>query len=241
MAIPVLSTFQELAISYTLSSPLAFQMAISVSTIITLQRQRNEGILALSLANRIRLPSTPTLSITLSDGLRGGIREHITHVWVAHPPEKTVIASFYNPSVACKAKAYKMLRSLQGNCIPQCLGLYATVIPEQDGRTVYVLLLELVAGNRPQYLCKAEDVEDKDLADYLCEKHRDSIFATMFRLALDFVSRGVFYADWAPRNVITRPLPRQGSFRRDGYCPTRFEINADDVMVDFERIARRLV
>lgn len=63
------------------------------------QRQRTEGVVALSLANRIRLPSTPSLSITLSDGLCGGIREH--HVWIAHSsppaPKKTVIAKFYDP------------------------------------------------------------------------------------------------------------------------------------------------
>ncbi len=58
-----------------------------------LRHQRTEGSLALSLAIRMRLPSCPSLS----DRLRGGIREHVTHVWVAHPPEKTVIARFYNP------------------------------------------------------------------------------------------------------------------------------------------------
>ncbi len=56
-----------------------------------------------------------------------------------------------------EVKAYEMLQPLQGICIPRCLGLYVTVICEQDGRTVYVLLLELVTGKELRYL--SEDVE----------------------------------------------------------------------------------
>ncbi|PBK87280.1 hypothetical protein ARMGADRAFT_1034852 [Armillaria gallica] len=237
----------------------------------SLQRQRTEGVLALSLANRIHPLSSPSLSITLSDRRCGGIREHITHVWAAHTSSPTledasttVIAKFYDPlyfhdeyesvdplclaaqSVASEVKAYEMLLSLQGICIPRCLGLYATAIPQQDGRTAYVLLSELVAGKGLQYLCETGDEdgdtgdEDGDvLGDYLCENHREAIFATMFRLALDFVSRGVFHADWAPGNVIIRPPARPGPFCCDEHCPARFEIDADDVgatMIDFERV-----
>ncbi len=42
----------------------------------SLRHQRTEGLLALSLANRMRLPSRPSLF----DRLRGGIQEHVTHV-----------------------------------------------------------------------------------------------------------------------------------------------------------------
>ncbi len=230
----------------------------------SLQRQRTEGVLALSLANRIHPLSSPSLSITLSDRRCGGIREHITHVWAAHTSSptledasNTVIAKFYDPlyfhdeyesvdplrlavqSVASEVKAYGMLQSLQGICIPRCLGLYATAIPQQNGRTVYVLLLELVAGKGLQYLCETGDEDGDVLGDYLCENHREAIFATMFRLALNFVSRGVFHADWAPRNVIIRPPARPGPFCCDEHCPARFEIDADDVgatMIDFERV-----
>ncbi|PBK78976.1 hypothetical protein ARMGADRAFT_1093595 [Armillaria gallica] len=78
-----------------------------------------------------------------------------------------------------------MLQSLQWICIPRRPGLYVTVIPEEDGRAVYVFLLELVAGKNVPYLCGDGDGEDI-LADYLCEKHRDAIFVTLFRLAMDF-------------------------------------------------------
>ncbi|KAK0421773.1 hypothetical protein EV421DRAFT_1831717 [Armillaria borealis] len=226
----------------------------------SLQRQRTEGVLALSLANRMHLPSSPSLSITLSDTLCGGIREHITHVWVAHPSsptlERTDIAKFYDPvyfldeyesvdplrlaarSVANEVKAYEMLQSFQGICIPRCLGLYATVIPEQDGRTIYVLLLELVAGKDLRYLC--EDVEREAIvADYLCERHCEAIFTTLCRLMMDFMDLGVLQDDLAPRNVIIRPPARPGPFCSDERCPARFEIDTDDVravMVDFERI-----
>ncbi|KAK0462921.1 uncharacterized protein EV420DRAFT_1144992 [Desarmillaria tabescens] len=152
------------------------------------QPQRTEGVYALSLANHIPFPPSPSLSITLSDRLSGGIREHITHVWTARTsspiPEKTpttVIAKFYDPlyfhdeyesidplrlatrSAASEVKAYEMLQSLQGISIPRCLGLYATAIPEQDGRTVYVLLLELVAGKGLHYLCETGGVEEDNL------------------------------------------------------------------------------
>ncbi|SJL08684.1 uncharacterized protein ARMOST_12053 [Armillaria ostoyae] len=61
----------------------------------------------------------------------------------------------------------------------------------------------------------------------------------MSQLALDFVSRGVFHADWAPRNVIIRLPARRGLFCCDEHCPARLEIDPDDVvtmMVDFERV-----
>ncbi|SJL08702.1 uncharacterized protein ARMOST_12071 [Armillaria ostoyae] len=227
-------------------------------------RQRTEGLLALSLANRIHLPTSPPLSITLSDRRCGGIREHITHVWAAHTSSPTledasttVIAKFYDPlyfhdeyesidplrlsaqSVASEVKAYEMLQPLQGISVPRVIGLYATAIPQQNGRTVYVLLLELVAGKGLQYLCETGDEDGDVLGDYLCENHREAIFATMFRLALDFASRGAFHADWAPRNVIIRPPARPGPFCCDEYCPARFEIDADDagaVIIDFERV-----
>ncbi|KAK0236572.1 hypothetical protein EDD85DRAFT_952538 [Armillaria nabsnona] len=158
MAIPVLSTFRELAISYTLSCPLAFQMVTS--------------ILYPSLIAYVSPQPHPYPSLYPTDSVAAF--ESTTHVWVAHPSspslERTVIAKFYDPiylhdeyesvrSVPDEVKAYEILQSLQGICvmIPRCLGLYVTVIREQDGRTVYVLLLELVAGYKLRYL--SEDVE----------------------------------------------------------------------------------
>ncbi|KAK0453853.1 hypothetical protein EV421DRAFT_2030744 [Armillaria borealis] len=192
--------------------------------------------------------------------LCGGIREHVTHVWAASPtPEKTssvVVAKFYDSlyfedeydsidplrlaarSVANEAKAYEMLQSLQGISVPRCLGLYATAIPEQDGRTVYVLLLELITGKGLQYLSEGGDGEEI-VADYLCKRHREAIFSPLFQLMMEFRDLGVCQDDLAPRNIIIRPPARSGPFCSNECCPARFEIDADDVravMVDFERV-----
>ncbi|KAK0189949.1 hypothetical protein F5146DRAFT_1122359 [Armillaria mellea] len=160
----------------------------------SLQRQRTAGVYALCLADRIHLPPSPSLTITLYQRLCGRIREHVTHVWIATSPNATVVTKFYGPlyfrdaydntdrlrlaawSAASEVRVYEKLQSLQGTCIPRCLGLYATALPEQEDRTVYVLLLEYVIG--------------KDL-QYLCEKHCDAIFSTVFRLAMDFIELGV--------------------------------------------------
>ncbi|KAK0194727.1 hypothetical protein F5146DRAFT_1037259 [Armillaria mellea] len=229
----------------------------------SLERQRTEGLYALSLANRIRLPLSPSLSITLSDKLCGGIREHVTHVWTACTSSPTsenvssiVVAKFYDPlyfhdeydsidplrlaarSVASEVKAYEMLQSFQGISVPRCLGLYATTIPEQDGRTVYVLLLEFVTGKDLRYLSEDGDGEDI-MADYLCERHREAMFAPLFQLMMDFRDLGVCQDDLAPRNIIIRPPARPGPFCSNECCPARFEVDIDDVravMVDFERV-----
>ncbi len=113
----------------------------------------------------------------------GGIREHVTHVWTATLSNATVVAKFYDPlyfhdtydhtdpirlaawSVASEVRAYEKLQPLQGTCIPRCLGLYAMALPEQEGRTVYVLLLEDVTGKDLRYLCEKGDDMDEIVAD----------------------------------------------------------------------------
>ncbi|SJL08683.1 uncharacterized protein ARMOST_12052 [Armillaria ostoyae] len=226
----------------------------------SLQRQRTDGVYALCLADRIHLPPSPSLTITLSQHLCGRIREHVTRIWTAtssSTPPSTVIAKFYDPlyfrdtydnidplrlaawSAASEVRAYEKLQSLQGNCIPRCFGLYATALPEQEGRTVYVLLLEHVTGKDLRYLCEKGDDMDEIVADYLCEKHRDAIFSTVFWLAMDFIQLGVSQSDLAPRNTIIRPPVRRGPFCSTERCPARHEIDTEDVqavMVDFERV-----
>lgn len=228
----------------------------------SLQRQKVEGLFALSLTNRIPVPPSSSLSTTLSESLCGGVRDHVTHVWTASSSSttsngsETVVAKFYDPlyfhdeydsvdplrlvawSVASEVKAYEMLQSLQGICIPRCLGLYATAITEQDGRTVYVLLLECVAGADLRYLCE-DGHRDEIVADFLCQRHREAIFATLVQLTMDFLNLGVLQDDLAPRNIIIRPLAHPGPFCADERCPARFRIDVDDVravMVDFERV-----
>ncbi|KAK0462919.1 uncharacterized protein EV420DRAFT_1761270 [Desarmillaria tabescens] len=168
----------------------------------------------------------------------------------------TIVAKFYDPlyfhdeydntdplrlaawSAASEVRAYEKLQSLQGACIPQCLGFYATTLPEQEGRTVYVLLLKYVTGKDLRYLCEMGDKREKIVADYLCEKHCNAIFSTVFRLVMDFINLGVTHGDLAPRNIIIKTPARRGPFCSTECCPSRHEINADDVqavMVDFER------
>ncbi len=86
--------------------------------------------------------------------------------------------------------------------------LFAIVIHEQDGRTVYVLLSELIAGKGLQYLCETGDGGDDIVADYLCETHHEAIFAGMFQLTLDFVSRDVFHVGSKERYHQTLVLSR---------------------------------
>ncbi len=117
-------------------------------------------------------------------------------------------------SITSKAKAYKMLQSLQGNCIPQCLSLYATVILEQDGWTVYVLSLELVTGKSLQCICKAGDVEDEVLADYLCEKSNVIPSSQPCSVSLGFFQPSCLSCGLGSTE------PRQGPFRGDG-CTIR--------------------
>ncbi|SJL03737.1 uncharacterized protein ARMOST_07094 [Armillaria ostoyae] len=225
----------------------------------TLQRQKMNGLYSLCLADRIHLPPSPSLTITLSQRLCGGIREHVTHVWTATPNDapSTVVAKFYDPlyfrdeydntdplrlaawSAANEVRAYEKLQSLQGACIPRCLGLYGTTLPEQGGRTVYVLLLEHVTGKDLRFLCEMSDEREKIVADYLCEKHCNAIFSTVFRLVMDFISLGVAHGDLAPRNLIIKTPALRGPFCSTECCPARHEIDADDVqavMVDFERV-----
>ncbi|KAK0189944.1 hypothetical protein F5146DRAFT_645827 [Armillaria mellea] len=224
----------------------------------SLQRQRTDGLYALCLADRIHLPPSPSLTITLSQRLCGGIREHVTHVWTATSSNSTVVAKFYDPlyfrdeydntdplrlaawSAASEVRAYEKLQFLQGTRIPRCLGFYATALPEQEDRTVYVLLLEYVTGKDLRYPCEKADEREKIVADYLCDKHLDVIFSTVFRLAMDFIELGVFQSDLAPRNIIVRPPARKGPpFCSAERCPARDEIDTEDVqavMVDFESV-----
>ncbi|KAK0462923.1 uncharacterized protein EV420DRAFT_1639011 [Desarmillaria tabescens] len=73
----------------------------------SLQYQRMNGVYALCLADRIHLPPSPPLTITLSQRLCGGIREHVTHVWTATSSSSpkdtpsTIVAKFYDPLYFC--------------------------------------------------------------------------------------------------------------------------------------------
>ncbi len=94
-----------------------------------------------------------------------------------------------------EVKAYELFQYFQGISIPRCLSIYATVTPQQDVRTVYLLVLEVLVGKGLQNLFEMGDRDDSVLADYLCEDHHEAIFTAMFQLALNFASRRVYHAD----------------------------------------------
>lgn len=103
-----------------------------------------------------------------------------------------------------------------------------TGLPEQEGRTVYVSILEHVTGKDLRYLCEKADEREKIVADDLGEEHRDAICSTIFRLAMEFINLCVLHGDLAPRPVC--------STKR---CLARHEVDVEDVqvvIVDFERV-----
>ncbi|KAK0213698.1 hypothetical protein IW262DRAFT_325216 [Armillaria fumosa] len=113
---------------------------------------------SLCLAVRIPLPPFPSLTITMSQRLCGGIREIVTRVWTAMSSNATVVVKFYDSLYFCdsydnidpirfaawsdanEVRAYNKLQFLQGTCVTRCLDLYATAFPQQEGRSACVLL-----------------------------------------------------------------------------------------------------
>lgn len=94
--------FPALVTSYTPSLFLIFPRATSGANTIRSPCSVKEmnGVYALCLADRIHLPPSPSLSITISQSLCGGIRKRVTHVWTASTPKNspsTIVAKFYGP------------------------------------------------------------------------------------------------------------------------------------------------
>ena len=52
-------------------------------------------------------------------------------------------------AVSCEVEAYQQLSPLQGTKVPQIYGYFAAAAPTQQGRTVYIILLEEVPGQGP--------------------------------------------------------------------------------------------
>ncbi|KAK0477152.1 hypothetical protein EDD18DRAFT_1337990 [Armillaria luteobubalina] len=215
--------------------------------------EKTSGLYLASLSHIVPLPSSthPSSTLTLHEKLCGGFREErVTHVWTATMDAQPVIAKIFDPlyfidpyegtdpfplvdlSVSCEAEAYRRLAPLQGTQVPRCLGLFVSPLPSQGNRSVYVLLLEHVAGQDVRYLVPESTIPS------LCLAHRTAIVDAAVNVFYDILMCGVKQRDMAPRNVIIRPpKPSAAPFCDQEDCPVHFSVDADDiqsVMIDFE-------
>lgn len=121
-------------------------------------------------------------------------------------------------SVVSEVKTYDMLQSHQGISIPRCFGLYPTGFPEQD----MCPAIEARCWDRFTVPLRGWR-QGEVVVDYFCEAQCEAIFATLFRLTMDFMDLGVLQDDLAPRNVIIRPPARPEPFPLDERCLARLE------------------
>ena len=138
--------------------------------------------------------------------------------------------------VSYEVETYERLISLQGTKVPRFYGHFVAPLPSQDGRTVNVVLLELVPGTDLRTLVPDEVTEK------LCLKHKDAIIDAALCLFFDVIARGVFQKDMQPRNVIVRPQQEHVSgaqYCTTSECPLYFKVacsSLEMVMVDFELV-----
>ncbi|KAK0448193.1 hypothetical protein EV421DRAFT_1786246 [Armillaria borealis] len=238
---------------YPCSPPRAPTHDQCMYTEATLLLEKTSGVYLASLTHIVPLPPSVPSTLTLHQKLCGGFREErVTHVWTAtHASQQPVIAKIFDPlyfidpyegtdpfplldlSVSREAEAYRRLAPLQGTQVPRCLGLFISPLPSQGNRTVYVLLLEHVAGQDVRYLVPAPT------SPSLCLAHRAAIVDAAVNVFFDILMCGVKQRDMAPRNLIIRPPRRGGSapFCNKECCPVRFAVdpdNVESVMIDFE-------
>ncbi|KAK0471750.1 hypothetical protein IW261DRAFT_1666841 [Armillaria novae-zelandiae] len=180
--------------------------------------EKTSGLYLASLSHIVPLPSStePPAMLTLHEKLCRGFREEcVTHVWTATVDSQPVIAKIFDPlyfidpyegtdpfplldlSVSREAEAYRRPAPLQGTQV-QCRGLFVSPLPLQGNRTVYVLLLEHVAGQDVRYLVPAST------SPSLCLAHRNAIVDAAITVFSDILMCGVKQRDMAPRNLIIR-------------------------------------
>ncbi|KAJ3566403.1 hypothetical protein NP233_g7027 [Leucocoprinus birnbaumii] len=216
-----------------------------------------------SIAERVALPSTPpTVTITLEKRMESSMRR-VAHVWSArvragatttYPSH--LVAKIYDPvffddketkkydpfeerdsGIAYEVESYRRLESLYETKVPRFYGYFAAMLPNQDSRTVFILLLEQVPGRD---MCAI--VPPKD-AEKVCIKHKEAIVDAVLNLCADVYACGVNHQDMQPRNVILRPQKHASlSLSRTRFCDTEecllaLEVDCEDlhmVLVDFE-------
>jgi hypothetical protein len=142
-------------------------------------------------------------------------------------------------TISCEVEAYRRLGPLQGTKVPRFYGYFAAAVPAQQGRTVFVILLEKVPGRDLRVIVPP------DVAENVCAKHNDAIIDAALRLYFDVLAYGVDQQDMQPRNVILRPQSHVTSsisgtrFCNTEGCVLALEVDCDElhfVMVDFEQV-----
>ena len=142
-------------------------------------------------------------------------------------------------TISCEVEAYRRLGPLQGTQVPRFYGYFAAAVPAQEGRTVYVILLEEVPGRDLRVIVPP------DVTENVCAKHKDAIIDAALRLFFNVLAHGVDQRDMQPRNVILRPqkhvsLSEAGTrFCNTEGCVLALEVDCDEldfVMVDFEKV-----
>jgi hypothetical protein len=142
-------------------------------------------------------------------------------------------------SVSCEVEAYRRLEPLQGTEVPRFYGYFAAALPAQDGRTVFIILLEEVPGRDLRVIVPP------DVTENVCAKHKDAIIDAALRLYFDILACGIDQQDMQPRNVILRPQKHVSlSVSGTQFCDTKecllaLEVDCDElhmVMVDFETV-----
>ncbi|PBK80070.1 hypothetical protein ARMGADRAFT_93497 [Armillaria gallica] len=214
--------------------------------------ENTSGLYLASLTHLVPLPPSVPSSLTLHEKHCEGLCEEcVTHVWTATHASQPVIAKIFDPlyfidpyegtdpfpfldlSVSREAEGYRQLAPLHGTKVLRCLGLLVSPLPSQGNRTVYVLLLEHVAGQDVRYLIPAPT------STSLCPAHRASIVDAAVNVFYDILMCGVKQRDMAPRNLIIRPPKCSGGapFCVKDDCPVHFTVdpdNVESVMIDFE-------
>jgi hypothetical protein len=137
-------------------------------------------------------------------------------------------------AVSCEVEAYQRLGPLQGTKVPRFYGYFAAAVPAQQGRTVYIILLEEVPGRDLRAIVLP------DVTENVC-----AIIDAALRLALDILACGVNQQDLQPRNVILRPQQHVlQTISGTRFCETKecllvLGVDCDGlhmVMVDFEMV-----
>ena len=143
----------------------------------------------------------------------------------------------HDHSIAAEVESYRRLAPLQGTKVPRFYGFFAAVVPGQESRTVYIILIELVPGR------DVSAIVPPDATENLCANHKVSIVDASLGLFFDVLACGVRQYDMKSRNVILRPQAHVPSlipgtrFCDTEECMLAFEVDCNDldlVMVDFE-------
>ncbi|KAJ3566405.1 hypothetical protein NP233_g7029 [Leucocoprinus birnbaumii] len=217
-----------------------------------------------SIAERVSLPpTTPSVSIILEKRMDSSTHR-VPHVWASRVHAGATIypshlvAKIYDPvffdddetryddpfhlrdlCISCEVESYRRLEPLYGTQVPQFYGYFAAMVPDQDSRTVFVLLLEEVPGRDIRTIVPPDD------AKKVCPKHKEAIIDAALRLFFDVRACGVSQVDMTTRNIILRPqkhvsLSAPGTrFCDTEECLLALDVDCDDlnmVMVDFEMV-----